>query len=134
MGTVSLTFPISVFQFSQSSFTDTPCSTMMMIKVVLAVAALLAVAEARSRRVQCPWSESNDESICDAEYGCSYGCDDGYCWSQCNALDSPTHGSEYCTGENAWCWLEDDNGDDAECDRNRDCTSVRRNSCSGSCW
>merc|ERR1712187_5549 len=106
MGTVSLTFPISVFQFSQSSFTDTPCSTMMMIKVVLAVATLLAVTEAK-----CAWS-----GRCDNETGCSYGCLRGWCWSQCNGAGTLINGKpDECSWLPEWCWL------DRTCSRDQDC-------------
>merc|ERR1712187_54033 len=108
---------ISLFQISRSNFARFLDSTMV-IKVVLMVVTLLVAVEGR-----CYWSDAE----CDWDMGCSYGCKEGSCWSQCNGVCLGTR--ETCGHCPEWCWLSGD----STCSQDSDCKDVRRNSCAGGC-
>merc|ERR1712187_756107 len=118
---------ISTLSLSRSSFTDTPSSTtMMMIKVVLTVAALLAVAEG-----ECYWSSS----ACNVDNLCSYGCHKGSCFSQCNGISWMVHHTRKCGSTGEWCWLKGKGNvnDYKYCSNDSDCQDVMFNDCYGTC-
>ena len=62
-----------------------------------------------------------------SDNGCNYGCQDGYCWSQCNGFCGVSGYGQVCANCMEWCWL------DATCDIHEDCFEYRYDSCDGSC-
>jgi len=77
-------------------------------------------------------SKCQSDAVCDnyyKEYPCGngwhYGCENGYCWSQCS-LGIVQYN---------WCWVEDENDNWVNCETNEDCTlqQAYRSSCGGPC-
>lgn len=71
----------------------------------------------------CSWG---DDYPC-SDLNCNYGCKDGTCWSQCNALCGITGAVQRCENCKEWCWLA------AKCSKHEDCAPHKYNSCSSSC-
>lgn len=80
---------------------------------------------------ECAWGA---QESCDAQTGCSWGCHENYCWSQCNGV-CPRLGDlvSICHGCKEWCWLAADNGDYTQCSQHSDCQAIHRNSCASAC-
>ncbi|KAL5251819.1 hypothetical protein ACHWQZ_G014836 [Mnemiopsis leidyi] len=83
----------------------------------------------------------HDRYSCNEDNLCFYGCHEGYCWSQCNAVakftwDGPpgTCSTTYHLNTNIeWCWLDGDSFADRTCMVDSDCDHVKNNSCRGTC-
>eukprot|EP00116_Pleurobrachia_bachei_P009287 sb/3469549/ len=66
----------------------------------------------------CSWGEDYPCS----DLNCNYGCKDGTCWSQCNAICGITGAVERCENCKEWCWQE------AKCNSHEDCYNSRSRS------
>lgn len=71
----------------------------------------------------CSWG---DDYPC-SDLNCNYGCQGGWCWSQCNGFCGITGNQQRCENCKEWCWLS------AKCSKHEDCSSHRYSSCNGAC-
>lgn len=71
----------------------------------------------------CSWG---DEYPC-SDMNCNYGCKDGKCWSQCNAVCGITGAVQRCENCKEWCYL------DAQCAQHEDCAPHKYDSCNSDC-
>jgi len=81
-------------------------------------------------RRYCAWS---DKTPCDKDTGCTYGCHNSQCWSQCDG--SCPHRKSGCNGCKEWCYLRKVNNISTRvtCSAHGECRPFRGNKCSGSC-
>ena len=71
----------------------------------------------------CSWG---DDYPC-SDMNCNYGCKDGRCWSQCNAICGITGAVQRCENCKEWCWLA------ATCSKHEDCARNKYDSCNSDC-
>ncbi|KAL5254337.1 hypothetical protein ACHWQZ_G013947 [Mnemiopsis leidyi] len=111
---------------------------MFLQTVVLLILDLSNVGEGRYPYDTCNPGLVNEGWVCNEENLCWYGCDKGYCWSQCNGAgaalwDGPegTCNTEWhMMWDIEWCWLS---GENTTCTTNLDCAPHRFNQCGGPC-